>query len=532
MRAFPLTLAALLSTAAPAALWADTIEASSRVSAVTLYPWGASVTRVVELAAPAGVHDVVISDLPPGIDPATLRVVGRGVAVGAVSLIEEEGVDPASVTSPEIAAAESEIRRMEAELSRGEAEVAALRLRATAADDRVAFLRAQMPQNATLEQLRDLSRMVGEESLSAGQEALAAQQEALAADRALEDQRKAVVLAWKELDKLKAERATRATVQASVEGAGQILLTSFTPNASWQPTYDLRLDRAANRLSVERGVFVTQDAGEDWRGVDLILSTARPGEQSEPSDLWPWLRRIGPPEAPQPRMPAPEMKGFAADMATAAVAETAPMEMLGATVTYHYPAPVDIRDGVDALRLRLDDIALTPEVVAEAVPSRDTTAFIVAETVNDSGQVLLPGPTSLFVDGALVGQGQLPLTAAGDDLRLGFGPVDGLVLEREVPERTEGDRGVISRSNEMEERAILRIRNLTDQDWPLRVIDQVPYSEQEDLVIRFTATPAPTETDVDGERGILAWEFDLPARTTQEIELQTTLSWPEGQVLQ
>ena len=35
----------------------------------------------------------------------------------------------------------------------------------------------------------------------------------------------------------------------------------------------------------------------------------------------------------------------------------------------------------------------------------------------------------------------------------------------------------------------------------------------------------------DGKRGILASRIDLPAGATQEIELRTTLSWPDGQVL-
>src|SRR3989338_7067022 len=107
-----------------------------------------------------------------------------------------------------------------------------------------------------------------------------------------------------------------------------------------------------------------------------------------------------------------------------------------------------------------------------------------------------------------------------------------LPLTGGMPLRAEGDRGILTSSSQIEESAVLKIENLTDESWPLRVIDQVPYSEQEDLEITFTADPAPTETDVDGQRGILAWEFDLPAGETEEITLDHLLSWPEGKVLQ
>jgi hypothetical protein len=101
-----------------------------------------------------------------------------------------------------------------------------------------------------------------------------------------------------------------------------------------------------------------------------------------------------------------------------------------------------------------------------------------------------------------------------------------------MPLRAEGDRGILTTSSQIEESAVLKIENLTGESWPLRVIDQVPYSEQEDLEITFTADPAPTETDVDGQRGILAWEFDLPAGETKEITLDHLISWPKDKVLQ
>ena len=65
----------------------------------------------------------------------------------------------------------------------------------------------------------------------------------------------------------------------------------------------------------------------------------------------------------------------------------------------------------------------------------------------------------------------------------------------------------------------------------MRLIDLVPYSEQDDLEITTSANPVPTETDVDGQRGILAWEFDLAAGGKQTITLEHTLSWPAEMVL-
>ena len=66
----------------------------------------------------------------------------------------------------------------------------------------------------------------------------------------------------------------------------------------------------------------------------------------------------------------------------------------------------------------------------------------------------------------------------------------------------------------------------------MRLVDGVPYSEQEELEISYTANPAPTEVDVKGQRGILAWEFELAAGEKKAVQLDHVISWPEGKELQ
>ncbi|WP_415182859.1 DUF4139 domain-containing protein [Phaeovulum sp.] len=533
-----LCLALAMSTA-PAALFAETIEANSKVTQVTLYPWGATVTRRVAFSAPEGAHELIVADLPMATTADTLRVSGDGVTIGAVSLIHGRLPVTDDTPRPAIKAAKEEVKRLEEVLRGKDAAIAAIRLRADAANEQVAFLRGlnQSDAPASAEDLRALSRMVADEVLAASQRALTAGQEADTASRAREGDVTALDKARQALAALTDGAQNHAALSLMVqsrEGGGAVEVTSYTDTASWRPVYDMRLDRAAGRLDMERGVVVSQSSGEDWRGVDLVLSTARPSERSEPSALWPWLRRIDDPAplaelAPSPLARASKSMDYAG--AAPVLMETAGVEMMGATVTYHYATPVDIRDGVEDLRLKLDDVALTPTIIAEAVPAEDSVAYLVAEGTNDSGQVLLPGQAVLFLDGALVGGAALGLTATGDKMRLGFGPIDGLRLTRTVPQRSEGGRGVISKSNELQEVALLKVENLTDEDWPLRVLDRVPYSEQDDLKIRYTATPAPSEIDRNGARGVLAWESDIKAGATQQIRLETTLTWPEGKVL-
>ncbi len=536
-------------------LHAETIEATGTIARVTLYPSGASVVRTVEFTAPAGRHDLVIPGLPAETPAQALRVTGPdGITIGAVSLAVGRLPAVGDQTPAPVRAAEDEVKRLEAALREKTTAVAAIRLKAEAANQQVAFLQgiAQTKAGdslsaATLDDLRAITTLVGEQVLAARTTALAAEQQAITAELALEPDQKALENARQALvaltDKDLNSATLSLTVQTTTDGPTRIEVTTVTGGAGWQPVYDLRLTRGdAPSLLIERGVLVGQSSGEDWRGVDLTLSTARPSEQSNPSEVYSYPSSIVS-EEELARLRAQNDDSMAGGMGEPVmepevVAEASGrfadfnIEMQGTTFTYHFADPVDLRNGVDSLRLSMGPVTLVPKIVAEAVPSRDETAFLVADVENTGTETLLPGGALLYLDGALVGETELDLIPVNGKSKIGFGAIDGLRLTRTVPDRTEGDQGILTKSNRRDETAILKIENLTAENWPMRVIDTVPYSQQDDLVVTYTADPPVTTADAEGKRGVLTWQFDLAGGQSQEITLQHSLEWPEGFILQ
>ena len=39
-------------------------------------------------------------------------------------------------------------------------------------------------------------------------------------------------------------------------------------------------------------------------------------------------------------------------------------------------------------------------------------------------------------------------------------------------------------------------------------------------------------SEVDGQRGVLGWEFELPAGEKKAVQLDSVMRWPEGKELQ
>lgn len=539
MRALCLVLP-LASLALPA--MAEDIALSSRVSAVTLYPQGATVTREVAFSAPAGQHDLILADLPQGTPLASVRVAVEGARMGGLTT-RDDYVPPRDTTeNAALVAARAEVERLEEALRLAREGIADIEIEVEAARARIAFL-AQIGQGggtATLtpDHLRDLSAMIGSETLLARQAETAATRRAEAAKRALKDQIKARDAARQALNALVPEDEARAMLAVAItteaETQGTLTVTYTIPDAGWQPLYDLHLARDSGALRIERGAFVQQSTGENWQDIALTLSTLRPSEQTEPGQIWPWIARIDDPQVIQPMARGKAEAVFmAAPVAEAAVSDIAVASFDGLSVTYSYPAPVSVTTGADNVRLMLAPMETKAEIVAQAVPMLDQTAYLIARLTNDTGEILLPTSEARFyLDGRYVGQRWLNLIAAGDKADVSFGPIEGLRLTRLVRDRNEGDRGILTKSNEQTETVEITVENLTGEAWPLRLIDRVPVSEQEDLEITWSADPIPAERDIDGERGILAWTFDLPAGETQSITLKTRMTWPEGKVLQ
>src|SRR6056297_3095609 len=187
---------------APPAL-ADDIALGSRVSGVTLYPQGATVTREVPFAAPEGAHDLILADLPRGTPLASVRVSVEGARMGGVTT-RRDYVPPRDIAeSPDLLAARAEVERLEESLRTARAGIEDIRLEAEAAHARLAFLDriGQGDDVATidLDRLRALSQMIGSETLAARQTAMEATRRAEAATRALADQEAALKDARKAL---------------------------------------------------------------------------------------------------------------------------------------------------------------------------------------------------------------------------------------------------------------------------------------------------------------------------------------------
>ncbi|MEQ6249721.1 DUF4139 domain-containing protein [Sulfitobacter sp. HNIBRBA3233] len=522
----------------PLPLVAETYTLPSAPSAVTVYSDFAMVTRTVSVDVSAGRHEIVLPDMPVWVDADALRVAVSGAVLGTTRLRFDALPPQPDRDSPAVAAARDRVEEAERALVVLEDRVADARLAATAAEARVTFL-TSLGSSQTLpsdpDALAAVSRMIEAQTLDAVRNRNEAEREARriaeerpALEEALEDARAALAALMP-----RTGEGALLTLSVSADTAGPVAATvSYPAAAYWQPTYDLRLTRGdRDRLTLGRAAIVTQTSGEAWDNVTLTLSTLSPGGQIMPSELYPPLLSYGDPLPPRPLersmagAPAPESMMIADEAAAVARFD-------GPGVSYAPQDPVSIASGAEGARVPLDTLEFDARVFARAVPERDETAFLMAEAVNTTEEPLLRADTAqVFVDGTLVGRTHFPPVPAGESFAQAFGPVEALRLTRTVLDRSEGDTGIINRNSARVEAVRTKIENLGDEAWEIELRAAVPYSEQDDLRIDWSATPAPDVTRAEDRRGLLQWNLSLDAGATREITLEQTVRWPEGKVL-
>ncbi|WP_371737063.1 mucoidy inhibitor MuiA family protein [Bradyrhizobium sediminis] len=513
------------------------IDATSAVDAVTVYPDGASITRVMTLDMPAGDNTLVAKDFPLTLDPSSLRVEGEAGAkltIGAIDTRPPRAAPP--VNLPELD------KRIEA-LKDERANLAGA-INAAAARRKFAERFAEASPAGLGE--KGEARPISEWRAAFA----AVAEEVASADAAIRDAERKQRGIDREIARLESDRAAkppsklevRIDVATAAATRATLRVTYAVRNARWAPVYDARLDTGAKdrkpALELVRRAEITQATGEDWSNVALAVSTVRTARGGSAPELGSLIVQY--PQVPRPlaagsvssdmarprAMPAPQA---AEARAKAAEEQQATAEVGGFQVTFRIPGRVSLGANEGAKSLRVSTASITPALAVRSAPVRDPTAFLEASFKQGEDAPLLPGRVAIYRDGVFVGRGQMAAASKDETVRLGFGADDKVKIERSVVRRNEGSAGLIVTTSKTDERSFkTSVRN--GHDFPIRIAieDQLPVSENEEIQVEMLpSTTPPTATNVRDKRGVLEWVYEAKPGEAKDIAFAWRVRWPK-----
>jgi uncharacterized protein (TIGR02231 family) len=512
------------------------IDAASAVDAVTVYPDGASVTRLITAELAPGDNTLVANDFPLTLDPSSLRVEGEAGAkltIGAIDTRPPRAAPP--VNLPELDKRIEALKDERGNLA-GAINAAAARRKFAErfAESSPAGL-GEKGEARPIDEWCAAFAAVAEEVANADTAIRAAERKQRDIDR--------------EIARLEADRAAKPPAKLEVRidlaanAATRVTLrvTYSVRNARWLPLYDARLDTGAKdrkpALELVRRAEITQSTGEDWSNVALAVSTVRTARGGSAPDLNSLIVQY-----PQP--PRSLAQGTVSDMAKLRSApapmaaesaaqradeQQAAAEVGGFQVMFRIPGRVSVGAGEGARSLRVSIATIAPDLAIRSAPVRDPTAFLEASFKQGEDAPLLPGRVAIYRDGVFVGRGQMAAASKDETVRLGFGADDKVSIERAVVKRNEGSAGLIVTTSKTDERAFkTSVRN--GHDFPIRIAieDQLPVSENEDIVVdMLPSTTPPTATNVRDRRGVLEWAFEAKPGEARDIMFAWRVRWPK-----
>jgi len=551
-----IAISALLSSAAQA----GEIKADSMIKAVTIYPSSAKVVRVSTIKLEAGENDVIIKNLPLNLNESSLRVSGEGqgtISLGSVELLRSFQEDVVQEREKAI------LDKIE-ELQDGRREIADALLRSRKQFEYIQ--RMALGSNLKIKDHSDdehggtyknLPLEKWQEAWQTLDVATASVQERTrAAEKSLKTYDKQIKKLTQELKQVAVnQRETRIAklhVKSETTTELTLKLTYQIHGARWAPVYDADLNTTTGKIELKTLAQISQRTGEDWKGVDVTLSTLRPSAGTQLPHLNPWVLDF----MPDMPVPSPMMQNkmimmekdkeeSVADgmteitmMAAAPVRRSKKMVQVQSQLVstdfsaeYKVPGVISLDSGSNKRRFALTSQNFEAEVRLASAPRFDPRVMILAKAKHTGESPLLAGSLSLYRNGSFVGNTFLQQKLSGEELKLSFGEDDKVKIKfLPDPDKKRKDGLLFVKKKVVERTYRLSIHSNHDKPFNISLYDVFPVAANEDIKIKLLGD-APTKKDIEDKKGVVSWERTLKPKQDTKLKYGYTVSYPEDKII-
>jgi len=283
-----LQLAAVLFMIAIAARADEGQKITSKVQKVVLFLNGAQVTRTAMVNVGAGTSELIFGEISPGVDVQSIQVHADGEFT--------------------ILSVKHELDFLNEQLKQKRVED--LQAAQKAIRDKISLQNSLVAIYQAEETMLSKNQVVTGENSSLDvvklKQALDFQTERLTQlkekQQAVSNQIDALNLELQKYDKQIAaitKGSTTATsniivtISSKTALQSQFTLSYVVHNASWFPTYDIRAKDVNSPVSISYKANVSQQSGEDWKNIKLILSTGNPTVSGNKPEMTPYYLNFG-----------------------------------------------------------------------------------------------------------------------------------------------------------------------------------------------------------------------------------------------
>lgn len=526
-----------------------TTDVESQITSVTVFRHQANVVREIVLGANKEQQSIRITGLPQTLRDQSVRWESDAqITVRSLRVSSHES----PVVKVDTRSRDEQFEKQNQSLQDTAHQVAVIEQDLETLEGMVQFSSEKTKQDLTHSELKvtsvaELADFVMQRRRALAKELHDARREMLLKQRGIEESMRQV-----REDARPADVPTfDAALMVDAPSGGRLRLSYWVDEVSWEPRYTIHATAELeniDRFVVQLDGSVTQNSGENWNDVQLTFCTGIPNLQASSPLLVPLRVSVN--------QEGGNASGAVTDFGTAPpFSEAAPTwedpaiwqrnvnlntQAAGRQVheinrqqsvqreladdannnltdeTYRVAGRINVADQTEGQAITIFRSNLSSPMYRVVTPLLSSFAFREAELENKTGQSLVGGDATVFLDGRFVGRTTLPPTAAGGAFTVGLGADRQVRTRRELLSRGETIQGG-NRLSKLQYRLV--ISNYHSSEIDIRLFDRIPISNDPGIVNVVTDSKSFGKLSDDAKylrmqrpTGILRWDLSIPAK--------------------
>jgi uncharacterized protein (TIGR02231 family) len=346
------------------------------------------------------------------------------------------------------------------------------------------------------------------------------------------------------------------TVQSKKEVKGNMTITYFVSNASWSPSYDIRVKDINSPVDLTMKATVYQNTKEDWNNVKLTLSTNNPYKNKVKPELSVWYINYYNPnlgyykDANKLRKKSDVAVLNSVQIASADMISEEKDESLSyrrgkrsvpsavsstnytvktqtmANVEYKIDLRYSIKSDNKAHMVAVEQQSIKAKYSHYLVPKYDKESYLVAQLLDWEDLDLLPSKANLFYEGSYIGETRINPTA-NDTLYISLGNDRNVRIKRTKDKEKSRDKVFSNRKNTTISYDLF-VKNMSTRTYNIIVEDHIPVSRDKSIVVSLESK---SKAQFNEKTGMMKWEFDLKAKRNKKLNYTYKVEYDNDKTL-
>jgi uncharacterized protein (TIGR02231 family) len=342
------------------------------------------------------------------------------------------------------------------------------------------------------------------------------------------------------------------SVSAEKMAIGKIEVSYLVSQCGWTPSYDLKAKDLNAPVELSYKASVYQNTGEEWKDVNLTLSSSNPYLQQTKPILSTWYISYYDPNYYNQRsqgyyddyyneskkgkadaaayggVPAMQEKLSASPNGVAATAEQFTVKIQNmVSAEFEIKLAYTIKSNNEPHLVSIAKETLKAEYILALVPKMDKNAFLVANITDWEDLNLLPARANIYYDGTYVGQSYLDPMSMEDTLRLAMGRDNNITAIRKKQKDKEKEK--VLGENKVKSLAYeINIKNTHGYNVDMIIEDQIPVSNVDDIKVEMIDKG---KAGLNELTGFLTWKTKLKAGASEKLTYEYQVKYDKDKQL-